>query len=183
MPFCSFPTHWITTPQSIRSQSQATHITLDNKTRNELGTTVWRNRVLYVHQSRVPLTGTPASFISTLQGLAVNRNRSSFGDNITQLFTRLHLEHTLLHTPWQSLSAGQAQRAYLACCIATKPRVLLLDHPTSSCCPETSSWVEAVLADCGAALVWVTHDPSIADRLGGRCAYLSRQGLVFAHEA
>jgi ABC-type phosphate transport system ATPase subunit len=67
-----------------------------------------------------------------------------------------------------SPQGGQAQRVSLAVAVALRPAVLLLDEPTSALDPESSAKVESVLAGCGAALLWVTHDAAQPGRVGGR---------------
>lgn len=128
---------WSPHTHPISSMLQDTRITLDGETCKDIGITVWRSQVLYVPQSRVPLTDTPEAFLTTLQSLHVNKHRTFC--ELAHIFAQLDLEPALVNAPWSSLSAGQAQRAYLACCVATCPRVLLLDHPTSACCPVTAS--------------------------------------------
>eukprot|EP00798_Chlamydomonas_sp_ICE-L_P001761 gene1761-33175_t len=61
---------------------------------------------------------------------------------------------------------GQVQRVALALAVALKPQILLLDEPTSACDPLSTRKVEKVLKDCGAAIVWVTHDPAQLTRVG-----------------
>jgi ATPase subunit of ABC transporter with duplicated ATPase domains len=48
----------------------------------------------------------------------------------------------------------------LAIAVALRPWVLLLDEPTSSLDSESARRVERVLKNCGAALIWVSHDPA-----------------------
>ena len=62
----------------------------------------------------------------------------------------------------------QAQRCALAVSATLRPRVLLLDEPTAALDAETVLLVEAFLKACGAALVWVSHDPAQPVRVGGR---------------
>jgi ABC-type glutathione transport system ATPase component len=63
---------------------------------------------------------------------------------------------------------GQAQRVALAVAVALQPSVLLVDEPTSACDLDSARRVEAVLKGCGAAVIWVTHDPGQPPRVGGR---------------
>jgi len=72
---------------------------------------------------------------------------------------------------------GQAQRVSLAVAIALQPAILLLDEPTSALDPESTRQVEAALARCGAALLWVTHDALQPARVGGKQLELP-SGLV-----
>ena len=60
---------------------------------------------------------------------------------------------------------GEAQRANLAIAIALKPKILLLDEPTSACDSETTALVEVTLRKFTGALLLVTHDAEQAARL------------------
>ncbi|WP_022661853.1 energy-coupling factor ABC transporter ATP-binding protein [Paucidesulfovibrio longus] len=63
---------------------------------------------------------------------------------------------------WRELSGGEAQRVALAARLALRPKVLLLDEPTSSLDPENAERImtAAMLArrEWGASLVIVSHD-------------------------
>ncbi|WP_255719865.1 ABC transporter ATP-binding protein, partial [Brachybacterium sp. ACRRE] len=64
------------------------------------------------------------------------------------------------------LSGGQAQRVAIARALAGRPSVVFADEPTGALDQTTGHSVLQVLAeacqDAGAALVMVTHDPSVA---------------------
>lgn len=64
------------------------------------------------------------------------------------------------------VSGGQAQRIALCRALLTDPRILLADEPTGNLDPVTSGVVVDALRDharSGAAVVVVTHSPSLAD--------------------
>jgi len=66
----------------------------------------------------------------------------------------------------EELSGGQQQRAAIAVLIGARPRVLLLDEPTSELDAANRQRVLAVLraeADRGAVVVVATHDPEAAE--------------------
>ena len=79
------------------------------------------------------------------------------------------------------LSGGQRQRLALARALAPEPSVVLLDEPFSNLDVEVRSRLRgelpAVLAECGACAVLVTHDPQEALAICDRVAVL-RQGLI-----
>ena len=79
------------------------------------------------------------------------------------------------------LSGGQRQRLALARALAPEPSVVLLDEPFSNLDVEVRSRLRgelpAVLAECDACAVLVTHDPQEALAICDRVAVL-RQGLI-----
>ncbi len=68
--------------------------------------------------------------------------------------------------PPQSLSVGQQQRVAVARAMACRPSLVLADEPTASLDPENASeavkLIREVCAEEGAALLLVSHDPSVA---------------------
>jgi len=67
------------------------------------------------------------------------------------------------------MSVGQQQRVAVARALANRPRLVLADEPTGALDPNTAQQVLDVIRklcrEVGAALVLVTHDPSIAAQL------------------
>ena len=92
------------------------------------------------------------------------------------LAARLGLSDQLRKYP-EALSGGQQQRVAIARAIAARPRVLLADEPTGNLDEGTAGDVMdqllALVADTGAALLLVTHSPTIAARMDRRL-HLSR---------
>lgn len=88
---------------------------------------------------------------------------------VTDLLDELGLADLADRYPAE-LSFGQQQRVALARAVGVRPSVLLVDEPTAHLDPDSTQVVLALLrrvADEGAAIVVVTHDPvvlEVADR-------------------
>lgn len=88
----------------------------------------------------------------------------------------------LASRPTGSLSGGERQRAWIALALAQKPRVLLLDEPTSFL--DIAHQVEVMhllrrLNREGMTVVSVLHDLVLAGRFSDRCIALSRGRIAF----
>jgi putative ABC transport system ATP-binding protein len=84
---------------------------------------------------------------------------------------RVGLAHRATHYPHQ-LSGGEQQRTALARALAVRPPLLFADEPTGNLDERTAAEVAELmfrlLAETGAALVMVTHDPALAGRADRR---------------
>ncbi len=73
------------------------------------------------------------------------------------------------HYPNQ-LSGGEQQRVALARAFVHRPKILFADEPTGNLDAETSEPIERMLFELnesfGTALVLVTHEPELANRVG-----------------
>jgi ABC-type polar amino acid transport system ATPase subunit len=84
------------------------------------------------------------------------------------------------------LSGGQQQRVAICRALAMRPRYLLLDEVTSALDPETSTEIAELvetLAHHGTALVLVTHDLHLAERIADRVAFLEGGRLFGIYRA
>lgn len=83
------------------------------------------------------------------------------------------------------LSGGQARRVALLRALAAAPPILLLDEPLVHLDPNTSAAMLALVAahraEHGPAVLWVTHKPGDAPRLGARLLRLEDGRLADAH--
>lgn len=77
----------------------------------------------------------------------------------------------IARSPVHTLSGGERQRVALASAASAGPRLLLVDEPTSQLDRVSRDRVVALLQrinqDLGTAVLAVTHDPEVADALGG----------------
>jgi putative ABC transport system ATP-binding protein len=93
------------------------------------------------------------------------------------LLARLGLKDLDMTRPFARCSVGERQRIAIVRALTDRPTVLLLDEPTASLDPERVLAAEGVFLDYLSddqerAAVWVSHDPSQQDRIGGRVAKL-----------
>ena len=82
----------------------------------------------------------------------------------------------------QSLSGGERQLAMVARALAQRPRILLLDEPTSHLDVSNRGRILDVMtaqADRGVTVIFTTHEPAIASEIAA-FAVLMREGNVLA---
>ena len=100
------------------------------------------------------------------------------GRDTLALLDRLGFED--LDVPIGSLSGGERRRAALAAALAVESEVLVLDEPTNHLDVDVIDWLEDQLAGRSGALVLVTHDRYVLDRVCNRVMEV-RDGSVFSH--
>jgi phospholipid/cholesterol/gamma-HCH transport system ATP-binding protein len=80
------------------------------------------------------------------------------------------------------LSGGMRKRAALARALATNPKVMLYDEPTTGLDPQTSQTINELVRETqrrlGVTSVVVTHDLKSAQTVGDRCSFLSDGRIV-----
>ena len=84
-------------------------------------------------------------------------------------------------TPWRRLSGGEQQRTLLALALLGRPRVLVLDEPTTAVDPEGRQVIRNLIAserDRGCALLVTTHELSEAERTSNRVVIMNRGHVV-----
>lgn len=84
-------------------------------------------------------------------------------------------------TPWRRLSGGEQQRTLLALALLGRPRLLILDEPTTAVDPEGRLVIRRALRDeaaRGVAIVVTTHELSEAEASADRLVILSRGRIL-----
>jgi len=79
-----------------------------------------------------------------------------------------------LHLPASKLSGGQQQRLCIARALAMKPKVLLMDEPTSNLDPVASAKIEELIVELkrDVTVVLVTHNSFQASRVSDYVAFM-----------
>lgn len=101
-------------------------------------------------------------------------------DERNTLASELFLSHCLFDQSVENASTGERQRLALIRALLARPKVLLLDEPSSSLDPVATLAVEAVLRqrmERGLIVVMVTHDAVQAERFADETLHM-RSGLL-----
>jgi ABC-2 type transport system ATP-binding protein len=84
-------------------------------------------------------------------------------------------------TPWRRLSGGEQQRTLLALALVGRPRVLVLDEPTTAVDPEGRQVIRDIIRaerERGCALLITTHELNEAERLADRLVIMDHGHVV-----
>jgi ABC-2 type transport system ATP-binding protein len=102
--------------------------------------------------------------------------------HIAEILTRLGLDARARRSPMEELSRGMQQKVAIARALLSRPRVLLLDEPTTGLDPRSKREVQAVVrelrAEHGTTILLTTHDMLEAETLCDRLAIMDRGQVV-----
>jgi len=101
---------------------------------------------------------------------------------VVQILTRLGLEERSIFAPMEEMSRGMQQKVAIARALLSKPKVLLLDEPTTGLDPRSKLEVQEVVCELrdewGATILLTTHDMKEADILCDRVAIMDKGNVV-----
>jgi phospholipid/cholesterol/gamma-HCH transport system ATP-binding protein len=147
-------------------------LALDREALNEL-----RRRIGYVFQFAA-LFDSMTVFDNVAMGLRrAGMAEAEIGPRVQESLELVEMEGYDDRIPAQ-LSGGQRKRVGLARAIATRPKYLLYDEPTTGLDPVTTSVIDQLIQkmarELGVTSVVVTHDMKSAYRIANRIALLYR---------
>ena len=101
---------------------------------------------------------------------------------VVEILTRLGLEERSIYAPMEEMSRGMQQKVAIARALLSKPKVLLLDEPTTGLDPRSKLDVQEVINELrdewGATILLTTHDMKEADVLCDRVAIMDKGNVV-----
>ena len=101
---------------------------------------------------------------------------------VVEILTRLGLEERSIYKPMEEMSRGMQQKVAIARALLSKPRLLLLDEPTTGLDPRSKREVQAVVRelnqDFGTTILLTTHDMLEAESLCERIAIIDGGKIV-----
>ena len=102
-------------------------------------------------------------------------------EDLIQFLQKVALEELFLEKQVEGLSVGEQQRVSLARSLANKPKVLLLDEPTSSLDINSEEIIESTLkklSEDGIKIIIVTHSLEQTERLTRSLLFLREGRLI-----
>jgi ABC-2 type transport system ATP-binding protein len=101
---------------------------------------------------------------------------------VVEILTRLGLEKRDIYSPMEEMSRGMQQKVAIARALLSRPRLLLLDEPTTGLDPRSKREVQAVVRELnekhGTTILLTTHDMLEADGLCHRIAIVESGKIV-----
>ncbi|MCA9074075.1 MAG: ATP-binding cassette domain-containing protein [Planctomycetaceae bacterium] len=158
-------------------------VTLNGVLISDDGVPDFRSHVVYVQQRPMLTEGTVRENLQLPFAFASHREQTFEESSIIEWLKSMGRDSGFLERTIADLSGGESQVVALIRALQLGPQVLLLDEPTSSLDPHTSSQVETLLkrwmSENGKrSMVIVTHNESQATRMSNRCVRLSGGRVV-----
>ncbi|MFN2198350.1 MAG: ABC transporter ATP-binding protein [Anaerolineales bacterium] len=101
---------------------------------------------------------------------------------VVEILTRLGLDERSIFNPMEEMSRGMQQKVAIARALLSKPRLLLLDEPTTGLDPRSKREVQKVIEELrdlyGTTILLTTHDMHEADVLCDRVAIIDGGKIV-----
>jgi ABC-2 type transport system ATP-binding protein len=101
---------------------------------------------------------------------------------VVEILTRLGLEKRNIFNPMEEMSRGMQQKVAIARALLSRPRVLLLDEPTTGLDPrskrEVQAFVKEIRVNHDATMLLTTHDMAEAEALCDRIAIIDKGRIV-----
>jgi ABC-2 type transport system ATP-binding protein len=101
---------------------------------------------------------------------------------VVEILTRLGLEERSIYAPMEEMSRGMQQKVAIARALLSRPRLLLLDEPTTGLDPRSKREVQDVVRELnqesGTTILLPTHDMLEADALCDRVAIIDNGKIV-----
>jgi ATP-binding cassette subfamily F protein 3 len=103
-----------------------------------------------------------------LQHSAQQHRAYELDHRIEQVMSGLGFDEASLDRPVEQLSGGQQNRLILGRLLLAEPDLLLLDEPSNHLDIEATRWLEDYLSQLNAAMLIVSHDRYLLDRVTNR---------------
>jgi ABC-2 type transport system ATP-binding protein len=101
---------------------------------------------------------------------------------VVEILTRLGLEQNTIRQPMEEMSRGMQQKVAIARALLSKPKLLLLDEPTTGLDPRSKREVQAVVRELNeqhrTTILLTTHDMGEAEVLCHRIAIVDNGRIV-----
>ncbi len=101
---------------------------------------------------------------------------------VIEILTRLGLDRRAIFQPMEEMSRGMQQKVAVSRALLTRPRLLLLDEPTTGLDPRSKHEVQSVVHELrdkfGTTILLTTHDMQEAESLCDRIAILDKGRVV-----
>ena len=101
---------------------------------------------------------------------------------VLEILTRLGLDKRSIFNPMEEMSRGMQQKVAIARALLSRPKILLLDEPTTGLDPVSKREVQAVVNELkerdGTTILLTTHDMNEAEILCDRVAIIHKGKLI-----